>query len=207
MADDVTDDTPALRIVPAADAPFTDVEQVFGTKGDAAHCWCQWFMIEARDWRAVGDEGLRQRLEGQLAEPGPGRGLLAYDGDEPVGWCAVEPRRDLPRLRRSRAVVSGTTHPDFDDETVWAVSCFVIPRAHRGRGIGRALARAAIGFAREHGATTLEAYAVDPSARSKPSAEELFHGTVSMFADAGFAEVARTTTSRVVMEHRLAGRA
>ena len=45
-----TDDaqTGALRVIPAQDAPFADVEAVFGTKGDPAHCWCQWYKIPAQ---------------------------------------------------------------------------------------------------------------------------------------------------------------
>jgi GNAT superfamily N-acetyltransferase len=203
----VTDNphTSELRVVRAHDAPFADVEAVFGTKGDPAHCWCQWYKIPARDWRDVGDESLRDLLAEQLAAPGAGRGLLAYDGDTPVGWCAVEPRADLPRLARSRIVAGGTQHPDFDDPDIWAVSCFVVPRAHRTRGIGRALAEAAVEFARANGARVIEGYAVDIEARAKIHAAELFHGTVTMFQNAGFTEVARPKPDRVVMELRLHG--
>ena len=196
-------ETSGLRIIPARDAPFADVEAVFGTRGDPAHCWCQWYMIPGRDWRDVGDESLRDRLEEQLAAPGAGRGLLSYDGDTPVGWCAVEPRADLPRLARSRIVAGGTQHPDFDEADIWTVSCFVVPRAHRTRGVGRALAEAAVEFARGNGARVLEGYAVDVEARAKVHAAELFHGTVTMFLNAGFTEVARPKPDRVVMELRL----
>ncbi|WP_172979918.1 GNAT family N-acetyltransferase [Agromyces agglutinans] len=202
-----TTDRPALRIVPAAEAPFADVETVFGTRGDPATCWCQWYKIPGPDWRSVGVDDLRARLEAQLTAPGAGPGLLAYSGEEPVGWCAVEPRANLPRLRRSRTVKSGTAHGDLDDPGVWAVSCFVVPRAHRGLGVGSELARAAIAFAHSNGAAVLEAYAVDPTAKAKPSAAELFPGTVSMFAAAGFAEVARPSPTRVVMQVEFAGAA
>lgn len=192
-----------VRVVPAATAPFADVETVFGTRGDASHCWCQWFKIPARDWRAVEDDELRDRLARQIASPDPGPGLLAYDGQTPVGWCAIEPRPGLSRLRRSRVVTGGTEQPDLDDEAVWALSCFVIPPEHRGRGIATELARAAVEFAAAAGARVVEAYAVDVVARSKVSAAELYHGTVSMFAAAGFTEAARPTPSRVVMQRAL----
>lgn len=201
----VTDDsrTIELRIVPAHEAPFADVEAVFGTKGDPAHCWCQWYKIPGSDWRSVGDEALRGRLEAQLAASGAGPGLLAYDGDTPVGWCAVEPRPALVRLRHSRIVAGGTPDPDLGDPSIWAVSCFVVPRAHRKRGVGKALAEAASAYAGEHGARILEGYAVDPSAREKPAAAELFHGTVTMFENAGFTEVARPKPDRAIMQLRL----
>jgi ribosomal protein S18 acetylase RimI-like enzyme len=193
----------AVRVVPADEAPFADVEAVFGTRGDPATCWCQWYKIPGAEWSSVGVDDLRDRLEAQLAAAGPGPGLLAYDGDEPAGWCAIEPRPALTRLRRSRTVARGTAHPDLDDPGVWSVSCFVVPRAHRGRGVGRALARAAVEFAAAHGARVVEAYAVDPAARARPSAAELFPGTVSMFSDAGFVEARRPSPSRVVMQTNL----
>ncbi|WP_308799968.1 GNAT family N-acetyltransferase [Agromyces silvae] len=192
-----------LRIVPASDAPLADVETVFGTRGDAAHCWCQWFKIPARDWRGVDEDALHDRLAGQLAAPAPGPGLLAYDDDTPAGWCAIEPRPGLTRLRRSSIVTTGTEQPDLDDEAVWALSCFVIPPEHRGRGIATELAHAAVGFAAQHGARVVEAYAVDAAARRHVSAAELYHGTIAMFAAAGFTEIARPTPSRVVMQHAL----
>src|SRR5918995_5339181 len=132
----VTDDehTSELRIVPAQDAPFADVEAVFGTRGDPAHCWCQWYKIPGSDWRGIGDDALRDRLEAQLEASGAGPGLLAYDGDTPVGWCAVEPRPALVRLPHSRIIADGTPDPDFSDPDIWAVTCFVVPRAHRKRG-------------------------------------------------------------------------
>ncbi|WP_136707264.1 GNAT family N-acetyltransferase [Agromyces sp. H66] len=203
----VTDETHPtdLRILPANEVPFADVAAVFGTKGDPAHCWCQWFKIPGRDWRSVGDDGLRDRLEAQLAASDSGPGLLAYDGETPAGWCAVEPRPGLVRLARSRIVAGGTAHPDFTDRDIWAVTCFVVPRAHRKRGIGTALAEAAVTYARERGARIIEGYAVDASPHEKHAAADLFHGTVSMFEAAGFTEVARPTRDRVVMERRLHG--
>ena len=193
-----------LRVTPAREAPFADVESVFGTRGDPARCWCQWYKIRGAEWREAAPDELRDRLAAQLAEPGPGPGLLAYDGDTPVGWCAIEPRPALIRLPHS-PVGSASPDGDFDDPGVWSVSCFVIPRAFRRRGVATALASAAVDLAREHGARVVEAYAVDASARPGASAAELFPGTVSMFTEAGFVEVARPKPHRVVMQRRLAG--
>lgn len=189
-----------FRVVPAGEAPLADVDTVFGTRGDPAHCWCQWYKIPGRDWRDVGDDALHERLTEQLHEPGPGPGLLAYDGETPVGWCAIEPRSALIRLRQSRLVTGGTTHPDLADDGVWALSCFVVPRDHRGRGVAGALARAAVEYAARNGARAVEGYPVDVAARPRASAAELFHGTVSMFSAAGFREVARPSPARVVMQ-------
>lgn len=204
MVNDATITAASLRIVPAGEAPFADVESVFGTKGDPAGCWCQWYKLPRVQFDSATREELRERLAAQLAEPSPGPGLLAYDGDTPVGWCAVEPRPALERLPFS-PVASTSPDDDFGDADVWSVSCFVIPRAFRRRGVAGALAEAAVDYARSHGARIIEAYAVDPAARTKPPAADLFPGTVSMFLAAGFDEVARPKPHRVVMQRRLVG--
>ncbi len=205
MADHTTAGAATLRIIPADEAPFADVEAVFGTRGDPAGCWCQWYKLGRADFDAAGRDELRDRLATQLAAPGPGPGLLAYDGGTPVGWCAVEPRPALSRLPYNQ-VGSASPEGDFDDPSVWAVSCFVIPRAFRRRGVAGALAKAAADYAREHGARVLEAYAVDPAARpNTPPAADLFPGTVSMYLAAGFHEVVRPKPHRAVMQLKLDG--
>ena len=45
--------------------------------------------------------------------------------------------------------------------------------------------------------------AVDTAAREKTPAADLFHGTVSMFEQAGFSEVARPKPDRAIMQRRL----
>jgi len=80
--------------------------------------------------------------------------------------------------------------------SVWAVTCFVVRAGFRKRGVGRALARAAVDFARECGARAIEGY---PMTTKSGLLEELHVGTDGMFAGAGFAEVGRPTLRRAVM--------
>jgi GNAT superfamily N-acetyltransferase len=88
-----------------------------------------------------------------------------------------------------------------DEAGVWWVTCFAVGRHYRRSGVGSALLRAAVEFARPHGATAIEGHPVDAAglkaARVAPSA--LYTGTMAMFAAAGFAEVARTYPTRPVM--------
>lgn len=191
-----------LRVVPANTAPIADVVAVFGTKGDPSRCWCQWYKIRGAEWNDAEPAHLRGLLTEQLGAPGAGPGLLAYDGDTPVGWCAVEPRSNLPRAAHSPVISGGTEHPDFGDESVWAITCFVVPREFRRRGVAAALTQAAVAHAQEHGASVIEAYAVDPTVGGKQSSADLFPGTVSMFANAGFTEVARPKPHRALMQVR-----
>ena len=76
------------------------------------------------------------------------------------------------------------------------MTCFVTRTGFRKRGVSRALARAAVDFARSRGARALEGY---PITTKNVILEELHVGTVGVFAAAGFAEVSRPTLRRVVM--------
>jgi GNAT superfamily N-acetyltransferase len=83
---------------------------------------------------------------------------------------------------------------DKADEAVWAVTCIFTRVGFRKRGVGRALARAAVEFAREPGARAVEAY---PMVSKDVIVEELHVGTLGMFAAAGLTEVSRPTLRRV----------
>jgi GNAT superfamily N-acetyltransferase len=85
---------------------------------------------------------------------------------------------------------------DKTDDAVWAVTCLFARAGFRRRGVSRALARAAVAFARERGARAIEAY---PIIVKSVIAEELHVGTPSVFADADLVEVSRPTARRVVM--------
>jgi len=75
------------------------------------------------------------------------------------------------------------------------VTCFVIRKGFRRRGIATALAQAAVDFARRRGARALEAYPMTTT-----QALLVDHvGTHGMFVDAGFSEVGRPSIRRAVM--------
>jgi GNAT superfamily N-acetyltransferase len=76
------------------------------------------------------------------------------------------------------------------------VTCLFTRVGFRRRGVSRALARAAVDFARERGAHALEGY---PITTTDVLLEELHVGTEGVFADAGLRVVSRPTVRRVVM--------
>jgi GNAT superfamily N-acetyltransferase len=110
----------------------------------------------------------------------------------------VEPRTAYPKLRTSRVPWSGRTE-DKDDEGVWAVTCMVVRKGYRGRGLTYPLAAATIDFARARGARALEAYPMITQPGKEITWGELHVGARQVFADAGFEEVSRPTVRRVVM--------
>jgi len=125
-------------------------------------------------------------------------GLVAYVGGEPAGWVAVEPRTAYPKLRTSRVPWTGRNE-DKDDDGIWAVTCFVVRKGYRGRGLTYPLARATIDFARARGARALEAYGIVTQPGREITWGEVHVGARQVFEDAGFDEVSRPTVRRVVM--------
>jgi GNAT superfamily N-acetyltransferase len=83
------------------------------------------------------------------------------------------------------------------------VSCFVTRPEFRYGGVMRALAAAAVGFARERGARVLEAYPMIAEAGTEITWGELHVGSRNVFEAAGLREVARPTKRRVVMRLEL----
>lgn len=186
-----------VRIIPISETPWGDVVQVFGTRGDPSTCWCQYFKVDGAGWKRGDRELFESMLREQSTVDGPGPGLIAYVDGQPAGWVAVEPRPRTPRIFNSPISMAGRREPD-DDESVWAVTCLVVRVGFRRKGLGAALLTAAVEQARSGGARVIEGYPVETSGPAKSSAAELYHGTVSMFVDAGFEIVTRPTERRAV---------
>lgn len=193
---------PEVTILPANEASWDDLQLVLGTRGDPSRCQCQGYKIRDFEWRSVPIEERAHRLREQTdcghPESATTTGLVAYVDGEPAGWCSVEPRTAFVRLLYSRVPWSGRTEDRTDGE-VWAITCFVTRTGFRRRGVSRALARAAVDFARDHGARALEGYPMITYPDQDITWGELHVGSRSIFGDAGFTEVSRPTKRRVVM--------
>ncbi len=143
----------AIEVRPAT--VFEDVQTMVGPKRpDATVCWCLSYRLgSSRENRElVGpDRGERVRL---LVQQRPPPGVLAYDGDEVVGWAAVHPRADTS-FARNRKI------PHVDDLDVWSVWCIRVRPGHRKEGISHHLLAGAVAFARANGAVAIEGYPLD----------------------------------------------
>jgi GNAT superfamily N-acetyltransferase len=195
-------DSTIITVVPANQASAEDLRTVFGERGVPYDCQCQWFKSPAKEWRTMAQQEKESRLRDQTRcgepESESTSGLVAYLGGEPVGWCAVEPRTAYPRLRGMRVPWTGRDE-DRDDPGVWAITCFVVRTGYRRRGVSRALTEAAVGFARERGATAVEGYALITEPGKEVVWGELFVGAKSTYEACGFQEVSSPTPRRRVM--------
>jgi GNAT superfamily N-acetyltransferase len=185
----------ALEIHPATPDRWADLAELFGPRGAYAGCWCMWNRQTSREFEEHKGEDNRRALEALVAA-GEIPGLLAYGSGTPVGWVSVGPREVFSRLQRSRV-----TRP-VDHTPVWAVTCFVIDRAHRNRGVATALLAAAVAHAAAAGAVAVEGYPVEPRGDEMPPIYA-WMGLASMFTAAGFVEIARRSPTRPLMRKTL----
>jgi GNAT superfamily N-acetyltransferase len=192
-----------LDVLPANEASWADVQAVFGMRGQAASCRCQWFKLgwhDLHDTMPVEERIERQRYQTACGQPdAPSTsGLLGYLDGEPVGWCAVEPRSAYPTLSEQRVVLTKRGE-DRADESVWSVTCFVTRVGFRHRGVMRTMARAAVEHARGRGVRSLEAYPIVTDPGVDIPWGEAHVGALDVLLDAGFTEVAHPTKRRYVV--------
>jgi len=173
-----------LRIEPATPETWPAVATVMETPGDPEVCWCQVFRVPRERWEDRPVTQNRADLEA-LVTGSRVPGLVAYDDDEPVGWCSVGPLEGFTRIVASPYFADA--RPEGDDLTGrWAVTCFVVREQARGTGLLGRLLRAAVEHARESGARALEAYPLDPAKAEQIGPDELYAGVVRHYEDQGF---------------------
>ncbi|MEU1973357.1 GNAT family N-acetyltransferase [Microbacterium sp. NPDC019599] len=164
---------------------FADVKTMVGPKRpDADVCWCLSYRLPAKENVALHKTD-RWRAVQRLMKQGP-PGVLAYDGDEVVGWAAVHPRADT-------SFATNRKIPHVDDLDVWSVWCIRVRPGHRGEGISHALLEGAVEFAREGGAPAVEGYPVDNKG-AKVDLTMAYVGTRALFEKAGFRRAADTSS-------------
>lgn len=185
-----------VTVQPATHARFADVRTMVGPKNPASSvCWCLSHRIPAKDNRELAGPARAAYVEA-LTRRRTKPGVLAYDGDEVVGWAAVAPRAELPFARSTKI-------PHVDDRPAWSVWCIRVRPGHRGRGISHVLLEGAVAYAVQRGAPVVEGYPVD-NRGARVDLTMAYVGTRKLFEDAGFALAAATDATsagfpRVVM--------
>lgn len=161
-----------IQAHPVTPDRWDDFAKLFEARGSPHYCWCMVYRsVESHE---MSKQEKREAMHSRIAAATP-VGILAYDGDEPVGWCSVAPRETYPRLDRSR------TMSRADDAPTWTVLCFFVRRTHRRQGVTLALLKAAVTYARAKGAHIVEGYPFDTAGISSTH-----RGHSSVFKSAGF---------------------
>jgi GNAT superfamily N-acetyltransferase len=114
-------------------------------------------------------------------------GLLAFDGDEVIGWCNAG----------DRAWVTILDELEPADGRVASITCFVVAPDRRGEGIAGALLAAACEGVKARGFDYVEGY---PLAGPDSHAER---GPLPMYLKGGFTELSRDKDGGVVVRKAL----
>lgn len=179
----MTTQAKTIQVRPATS--FDDIATLVGPKSPTSNvCWCLSYRIPSTENVSLRGVARGDRVR-ELLRGGP-PGVLAYDGDDVVGWAAVHARSDTS-FATSRKI------PHVDDLDVWSVWCIRVRPGHRGEGISHALLSGAVEFARNSGAPAIEGYPVDNQGK-KVDLTMAYVGTRALFEKAGFHKVADTTS-------------
>ncbi|GAA3697460.1 GNAT family N-acetyltransferase [Arthrobacter ginkgonis] len=162
---------------------FEDFADVINPNRRDTHCWCLSHRLGAKDIEELGG-GSREQAMRRLCERENPPGVLTYRDGEPVGWCSIGPRSEIPRLAASKLM------RPVDEVPVWSIICVVVRSGRRKQGVTGRLIEGAVRYAASRGAPAVEAYPVDPEGRMDLTMA--FVGTRSMFEKAGFRVIGTT---------------
>jgi len=180
---------------PLTEDRWGDFENLFGERGACGGCWCMTWRLKSSEFEKNKGHG-NKKLMKKIVTSGEIPGILAYDGREPVGWCAAAPRETYVRLENSRVL------KPIDNKPVWSVSCLFIRKSYRRKGLSVQLLRAIVQHCKSLGATIIEAYPVIPYNEKMPDAFA-WTGILSSYIKAGFQEAERRSESRPIMRYHL----
>jgi GNAT superfamily N-acetyltransferase len=145
-----------------------------------------------KTWEEAKGKKNRDRFR-RLVKGGKVHGVLAFAGEEAVGWCCFGPRSSFPRIERVRALQRET--PD----TTWSIVCFYIPSRWRGKGIATRLLEVATENAFALGAKEVEGFPVVPKkAPEKVPAVFAWTGVPALFEAVGYEKLNRPEASRPI---------
>ena len=170
---------------------WKDLEKLFGPRGACAGCWCTYWILKRSKFDALRKGDGTKKFFKKIVKKGPPPGILSYEGNTVVGWCAIQPRENYPVLQNSRIL------KPIDDKPVWSIVCFYIQSKHRKQGLTVSLIKEAVKFAKSRGAKIIEGYPVEPKKITAPVF--IYTGIASAFRKAGFKEVARRSETRPIM--------
>ena len=105
-----------LAIRPLTPDRLPALEDLFGKQGPVSRCWCMYWRLRRSEFEQLSGDGNREMLKA-IVDSGEVPGILAYTGEQPIGWCSVAPRADFSTLDRSRIL------KPVDDEPVWSITC------------------------------------------------------------------------------------
>ena len=183
-----------LSFHPLTQKLWRDFELLFGDNGACGGCWCMHWKLRGKAYEENKGDANRQMMK-SIVDAKKNPGLIAYSEGYPIGWIAIEPRKEYLKLAHSKIL------KPVDDKEVWSITCFFVEKKHRHKGISIELIKAAVEHAKNNGAKIVEGYPVDSKTKQAPPF--MFTGSAKAFKDAGFKEVARNSPTRPIFRYKI----
>jgi GNAT superfamily N-acetyltransferase len=157
-------------------------DQALGDFADWSGCYCGFYDTPGENWEADPSTAAQHRAAREARiRNGQASGVLAYAGQEVVGWCNAAQRSEYVNLRRYSRV------PAIPNVSVGLVMCFVVLPSWRGRGVASGLLNAAEDLLRARGGAVAEAYPRAQGSSSLPWPAAYYKGPWTMYEKAGYA--------------------
>ncbi len=131
-----------LSFHPLTQKLWRDFELLFGDNGACCGCWCMNWKLRGKTFSENKGDSNRQQQK-SIVDSKKIPGLIAYSEGYPIGWIAIEPRSEYPKLATSKIL------KPIDDEEVWSITCLFIEKKHRHKGITVELIKAAVQHAKK----------------------------------------------------------
>jgi GNAT superfamily N-acetyltransferase len=179
---------------PLTKANWHKFVELFGSKGACGNCWCMYYRLSNTDFREGKADDCNKRAIKEIVWSDKPVGILAIYEQKAIAWCAFAPREDFIRLEKSRV------HKRIDNEAVWSIPCFFVEKSFRNSGVSSALLKGVIGYAKNNGIKTIEAYPAIPTQDKLPDAFAWI-GLYTSFERAGFEIVDRKSKNRPMVRY------
>ena len=153
----------------------------FGDHGDWAYCYCLEGHMTRQANENLKDPNERSAYARKLIMEGRMQGYLAYDGDKVIGWCNVNDRENYTYVAELFAY-AGYEPPAKKTKSIF---CFLVAAEYRGQGIATGFLNRVCEDAKAEGYECVEAYPFTDTEMGFQC-----HGTMKMYLNHGFAEMA-----------------
>jgi GNAT superfamily N-acetyltransferase len=186
---------------------WTDFEKLFAKHGGVGACWCMYYQrphgYTTKGLSAGERYEKNRRSKKSLVNQDRSHGILLYDRDKAVGWCAYGLKNEFPRID------SGRNYRRLGlqnrDSNLWRITCFFVDRDYRKRGVARLALKATMDSIKRKGGGTVEAYPVTAKASKEWSkwSNWFWFGTASMFAREKFKAVGQMGPHHLLMRRTI----
>ncbi|MCC7140785.1 MAG: GNAT family N-acetyltransferase [Candidatus Eisenbacteria bacterium] len=157
---------------------------------DCAWCSCAAWWVPTWKEFAVHTAEQNRAIRDGLFNRGECDGFLLYLDEQVVGWTQVGPRDRLPKLLAQYGL---EPNPE-----IWAITCFFVAPAVRGRKLAHQLLAAVLASLAEDGVKCIQAF---PKRSSSRDPGEAWTGPESLYRAFGF-EVIREDPRLPILEFR-----